>query len=108
MKRVLVDVCVPRRVQNALHIDFPVETAQDAGLDDLDDGPLLDAIEGRFDVLVTRDRNLAYQQKMRGRSVAVVVLVTKDQSSASFLALLPALKTAITQSLPGTVTEVGR
>jgi predicted nuclease of predicted toxin-antitoxin system len=106
VRRVLLDVCVPRRLQRELRTLFVVETAQDEGLRDVDDGPLLDAMTNRFDVLVTRDRNLEYQQRVSGRGIAVVVLVTRDQSSASFLALVPGLKAAISGASPGTVSIV--
>lgn len=56
--------------------------ALDEGLRNFDDGHVLDAIESRFGVRVTRDRNLEYQQRIVGRGITVVVLVTTDQSSA--------------------------
>ena len=68
---------------------------------------LLDAIEGRYDVLVTRDRNLTFQQRIAGRTVAIVVLRSFDQSPAAFKALVPSLKSAIIGALPGTITVVG-
>ena len=67
MRSVLLDTWVPRRFQKELKSEFTVKTAQDLGLDQLQDGPLLDAIDGIFDVLVTRDRNLQYQQRVSGR-----------------------------------------
>jgi predicted nuclease of predicted toxin-antitoxin system len=73
MVKVLLDACVPHRLLEGL-TEFDVETAQRAGLDQLADEELLAAIDGRFDVLVTRDRNLTYQQTIAGRSVAAVVL----------------------------------
>ena len=106
MVKVLLDACVPRRLQNGLN-EFHVETAQQAGLDQLPDGDLLAAIDGRYEVLVTRDRNLVYQQKITGRSIAVVVLRTVDQSPAAFDALVPELKVAIGIAAPGTFTLVG-
>jgi hypothetical protein len=58
MKRVLLDACVPHWLRKELP-GFEVETAFFAGLDVISDSALLDAIEGRFDVLVTLDRNLS-------------------------------------------------
>ena len=106
MTKVLLDACVPRRLRHGL-IEFEVETAQQAGLAQLPDGDLLAAIGGRYDVLVTRDRNLVYQQKIAGRSIAIVILHTLDPQPAAFDALLPALKTAIAAAFPSTVTLVG-
>jgi hypothetical protein len=65
MVRVLLDACVPHWLRRELTA-FDVETAHFAGLDHLSDTELLGAIEGRYDVLVTLDRNLTYQQKIGG------------------------------------------
>jgi predicted nuclease of predicted toxin-antitoxin system len=89
MVKVLLDACVPHRLRRGL-TEFDVATAQSAGLDQIPDGALLAAIDGNYDVLVTRDRNLTFQQKIIGRSIAVVVLRSLDQSPAAFDALLPA------------------
>ena len=63
---------------------FDVETARYAGLDHLSDTDLLAAIEGCFDILVTLDRNLVYQQKIAGRPVAVIVLRISEQTPKNF------------------------
>ena len=70
------------------------------------DGALLDAIEGRYDILVTRDQNLEFQQRVAGRSVAIVVLRTTNQSPEAFKALVPGLKSAICAATPGRVVIV--
>jgi predicted nuclease of predicted toxin-antitoxin system len=106
MTRVLLDACVPHRLRRGLGA-FEVETAWRAALDQIPDRALLDAIDGTYDVLVTRDRNLTSQQTIVGRSFAVVVLHTLDQSPAAFDALLPQLVAAIAAASPGTVTRVG-
>lgn len=106
MTRVLLDACVPHRLRRGLGA-FEVETAWRAGLDQIPDRALLDAIDGTYDVLVTRDRNLTFQQTIAGRSFAVVVLRSLDQSPAAFDALLPELIAAIAAATPGSVTRVG-
>ena len=106
MVKVLLDACVPHRLRRGL-TEFEIEIAQHAGLDQISDGELLTAIDGRYDVLVTRDRNITFQQKIAGRSIAVIVLRSLDQSPAAFDALLPELRIAIGAALPGSVTLVG-
>jgi hypothetical protein len=61
--RVLLDWCVPERLRLA-PAPLDVETARFAGLDDIGDGDLLEAAAGRFDVLVTCDQNLQWQQNL--------------------------------------------
>ena len=43
---------------------------------ELDNGALLAAANGSFDIFITTDRNLRYQQNLTGRKLAVVMLPT--------------------------------
>ena len=106
MVKVLLDACVPHRLFRKLG-EFDVETAQRAGLDRISDSALLAATDGSYDVLVTRDRSLSFQQAISGRRIAIIVLRTRDQSPAAFDALLPDLRAAIRAAAPGTVTTLG-
>ena len=63
-------------------------------------------IEGRFDILVTLDRNLVYQQKVVGRPISVVVLSIVDQTPEAFRTLVPALIDALGEVQPGEVRQV--
>jgi hypothetical protein len=55
--------------------EHSVEEARQRGWDTLRNGELLDAAEAAgFDVFVTTDRNIPYQQNLAGRQIAVVVL----------------------------------
>ena len=46
------------------------------GWSDLGNGDLLRAAEGRFDVFITTDQNLRYQQNLTARQLAILVLPT--------------------------------
>lgn len=84
MKYVLLDHCVPRRVRLALSSN-QVATAYERGWAQLKNGALLQAAEqAGFDVLVTADKNLRYQQRITARRIAIVELPTN-----SLPALLP-------------------
>jgi hypothetical protein len=72
--RILFDNGVPRGVAAALS-EHTVEEARSRGWDTLGNGELLDAAEADgFDVFVTTDRNIRYQQNLSRRKIAVVVL----------------------------------
>jgi hypothetical protein len=72
--RILFDNGTPRGVAAALR-EHTVEEARARGWDALHNGELLDAAEGAgFDVIVTTDRNIPYQQNLTDRQIAVVVL----------------------------------
>jgi len=99
MKRVLLDPCVPRRVRRAL-TDCEAATAYQRGWAELKNGALLEAAErDGFEVLVTADKNLRYQQQLAHRRIAIVELPTN-----SLPALLPhfnAIHEAVMKVRPG-------
>jgi hypothetical protein len=97
---------VPRRLAKELS-GHEVQTASKLGWGNLDDGPLLDAMAGRFDVLVTVDKNLPKQQQLSNRPFAVVVLRAKTNRLAGLLPQIPALLLAIEELRPGQVRELG-
>jgi predicted nuclease of predicted toxin-antitoxin system len=103
--RVLLDGCVPRRLADELP-DYEVKTAPEMGWANLDDGPLLDAMAERFDVLVTVDKSLPKQQRIENRPLAVVVLRAKTNRLADLLTHVPKLRTVVENAQPGQVYEI--
>ena len=74
--KVLFDNNVPAPLRNRL-AGQRVDTAQEMGWQELKNGALLAAAEADgFQVLVTGDKNLSYQQNLEGRTLAIVVLGT--------------------------------
>src|SRR5919198_4229666 len=98
--RILLDACVPRRLANELP-GHEVRTVPEMGWADLDDGPLLDAMAGLFDALVTVDKNLPKQQRVQNRLFGIVVLRAKTNRLADLLPLVAALRAALEELRPG-------
>jgi predicted nuclease of predicted toxin-antitoxin system len=73
--RILFDQGTPAPLRHALS-GHSVATAHEMGWSDLDNGTLLQKAESRFDLLITTDQNLQYQQNLAGRRLAVLVLPT--------------------------------
>ena len=74
-----------------------VSTAYELGWSTLKNGELLAAAEGNgFEVFVTTDTNLAYQQNLSNRKIAIVVLSTTSwpRIQKSVAAILSAIDTA--------------
>ena len=93
MKRVLFDHCVPRPFRDML-ADCNVSTTFECGWATLKNGELIKAAEkARFDVLLTSDKNLRYQQHLASRRLAIIELPTNR------LALLPAIAPKVNQIL---------
>jgi len=76
--RLLFDHNVPHKLRPSLP-DHEVSTAEAMGWAVLENGELLQAAEDAgFDVMVTCDQNLSYQQNLQGRKLALVVLSTNN------------------------------
>lgn len=73
--QVLFDNGTPRTLARFLVDHHIVTEARARGWDRLDNADLLAAAEAAgFEVLVTTDKNLSYQQNLVGRKIAIVVL----------------------------------
>jgi hypothetical protein len=82
-----------------------VKTARQLGWDTLNNGELLRvAEEAGFEVLVTTDKNLAYQQNLRGRKIAIVVLGRNRWSILR--TVLPQIVTAVNSAARGSYVIV--
>jgi hypothetical protein len=72
--RVLFDQATPVPIRQFL-AGHTVSTAAYEGWDRLQNGELLNAAEASgFDVLLTTDKNMRYQQNLAGRKIAIIVL----------------------------------
>jgi hypothetical protein len=55
-------------------------TVQELGWGGIKNGDLLQRAEGEFDLFITSDQNLRYQQNLTGRRIAILELSTNDIS----------------------------
>jgi hypothetical protein len=102
--RVLLDNCTPRAVARALRV-HTVKEYRSQGWDQLRNGELLDAAEAAgFEVFVTADQSIRYQQNLGRRKIALVVL-----ESAIWEFLQPHLneiRNAVDAAQPGSLSKV--
>jgi hypothetical protein len=104
--RILLDECVPRPLRRHF-AGHDVRTIREMGWAGKKNGELLAlmAADG-FEVLLTVDQNIRYQQNLVAAGVAVVVLVTTTNRLADLLPLVPSALAALAASKPGDVVEV--
>lgn len=103
--KVFLDECVDWRLGR--HITgHEVKTARDMGWTAIKNGALLRLASGAFDVFVTTDRNLAFQQNLSTHAVAVIALHAKSNRLADLLTLLPQLLASIDNAAQGGVTDI--
>ena len=102
--RVLFDQGTPAPLRHLLP-GHAVSTAYELGWSTLKNGELLTAAEGQgFEVLVTTDTHLKYQQNLASRSIAIVVLGTTSWNRIK--AAAEVIVTTIDSAAPGTYAEV--
>ena len=103
--KVLLDECVTRYLKPDLagHEAFTVE---EAGFKGLKNGRLLQAASGQYDVLITVDQNLTYQQSLKSFSIAIVVLSAKRSTYPMLRPLMPQVLDALDRINPGDVVSV--
>ena len=71
--KLLLDECAPKRLKYDFH-GHEIQTVEDVGLKGLKNGELLRAAAEQFDVLITVDRRMQFQQNLFQFNLALVVL----------------------------------
>jgi hypothetical protein len=104
--KVFLDECVDRRFAGDI-AGHEVKTARQMGWTAVKDGELLRRASEQFDVFVTVDRNLFFQQNLTELAIAVVVLQAKTNRLDDIRPLGPELLAAIKAVVPGEVKLVG-
>ena len=77
--KLLLDEYVTRHLKREF-ANHEVHTVEEAGFKGLENGNLLRAASGAYDVLITIDRNLPYQQNLTRLEIAVLILSAKRNS----------------------------
>jgi hypothetical protein len=96
----LLDECVPARLRKALP-SHQVSTVPEEGWSGVKNGQLLVLAAGKFDALVTVDKNLPYQQNIASLPLSVFVLDAPSNELPYLLPLVAILEVALTSHDPG-------
>jgi len=103
--KVLLDECVDWRLARDI-IGHDVKTARQMGWTTIQNGELLALAAEHFDVFVTVDRNLSFQQNLASLSIAVVVLQARTNRLADLRPLVPRLLAALASAQRGAATFI--
>jgi len=104
--KILFDHCVPRRLRREL-LGHETKTAREMRWEGLKNGKLLgEAQVAGFDVFLTVDQNIRYQQNLQGHAIAVVVMITNGITVEDLRLLLPAVEETLALVQPGQLYEV--
>ena len=100
--RILLDHNMDWRLKRLL-TGHEAVTAKDMGWEEAQDGDLLAVAEAEFDALLTGDQNLPHQQNLRGRDIALLVLLPRRNVLRLIVPLLPRALALLPTVQPGQV-----
>ena len=104
--RVLLDEQLPRHLTREIR-DHEVNTVQKEGWAGRKNGELLElAANAGYEVFVTADRNLEFQQNLSQARLGIILLAAPSNALEDLLPLVPDLLAAILKSRPGRILRV--
>ena len=104
MIRVLIDENVPRKLKWSLEAD--ALTVPERGWGGIKNGPLLRLAASEFDVLLTMDRGIEYQQNLKEIDLCLIVLSAVSNDIDDLLPLVPSINIALPKAAPGLVIRI--
>src|ERR1035438_47510 len=104
--RVLLDECLPRKLKNHLP-GHECCTVPEAALAGKKNGELLLLAEkSGFEIFLTLDRGMEYQQNLKGRVITVILIDAKSSQLADLLPRMPSVLDALRSVQPGQLAPV--
>jgi predicted nuclease of predicted toxin-antitoxin system len=105
--KVLIDECIPRKFKDGLS-GHECRTVPEAGLAGKENGELLAFAESNgFNVFLTMDKGVEYEQDLAGQRIAILILRARSNRLADLYPLVPALLEQIRSIKPGQIVKVG-
>ena len=101
--RILFDQGTPLPLREHLN-PHSISTAFELGWSNLENGQLLSAAEMLFDLFITTDQQLRYQQNLASRQLAILVLLTT--SWPRIKEFIPQIQEAVEEIKPGDYREI--
>lgn len=101
----LLDECVPRRLRHELP-GHDVHTVSEKGWSGIKNGPLLHRAAQEFDVFLTVDQGIEYQQNPVGLALAIIVMVATSNDIDDLRPLMPRVRETLSSASPGTIVKV--
>ncbi|MGD0462498.1 MAG: DUF5615 family PIN-like protein [Tepidisphaeraceae bacterium] len=100
---ILLDECVPWPVHKIL-IGHECRTAQQRRWGGIKNGDLLKRAEGEFDLFITADQNIEYQQNLSGRTIPILMVSTNKLRR--LMAAAAFIQAAVAAIQPGEVKRL--
>jgi len=104
--KILLDECVPRRLVRDL--PFEVQTVPAIGLAGLQNGDLLQAVCDDYDVFLTLDQNLQYQQNLADFPIGIIVVCAPSNRYDDISPFVPQILSALDAISPTNLVILSR
>ena len=104
--KLLLDECIDRKLAREF-VGYEVKTVPQMGWSGVKNGQLLTLAEAEFDVFITVDRNLSFQQNLPQFDIAVIVLQSLSNRLADLKPLAPEILAVLATVAKGQATIVG-
>jgi len=104
--RVLLDENLDVQLKSLFDSSFQVVTVRDRRWHGIKNGALLRDADAEFDVLVTMDKKLRYQQNLGSTRLGIVVIRARSNAFRDVSKLMPKVNAAIRRIEPGQIIEV--
>ena len=107
--KILLDECLPKKLKyriEELDADFFVKTVPEVGWASISNGKLMDKADGEFDVFITSDRNLSFQQSIESSKIQVILLKAHTNIYEDLLPLVDKMTSVIKAHQPGQFVEI--
>jgi hypothetical protein len=106
--KVLLDECIPRKLKREL-LDHDCRTVSEAGFAGQKNGRLLSLAENSgFQVFVTMDKGLEYQQNLLSRRIGILLIRASSNRFADLLPHVEACRLALNSIGPGELIRIGQ
>lgn len=103
--KLLLDECVVYNLKRDL-VGHEVSTVVEARFGGLENGELLRAASGEYDVFITVDRNLPFQQDIGSFQIAVLILIARGITYPDLKSLVPEVLASLSTIQPGELLRV--
>ena len=105
--RVLIDECIPRKFKFDLSgHGYECTTVKEAGFAGKRNGELIALADGKFEILITVDKNVRYQQSLVGRRISILIIRAKSNRLADLRLRLADCLAAMYSIEPAQVIEI--
>jgi hypothetical protein len=95
------------QIEERERANHEVRTVTESSWSGLKNGELLALAEVEFDVFLTLDQNLIFQQNLQRFNIGIILMVARNNRFKTLLPLMPEVNAAMEEVKPGELARIG-